>query len=176
MSTSRILKVGESYTFSKIFELPFDIKDILSDLGYDYARQSLSLPQYTGALERLPLLLEQIQDGIRYVNSTSEQAKREFLVAPAVRELCRQTQTEVRVDYPVAVSEWLRGSFDYYFENLLIIEAKRDNLNNGFTQLAAELIALGQWTTSDTPLFYGAVTTGVDWLSGTFDRTPRLIT
>ena len=64
---------------------------------------------------------------------------------------------------------------DYYFSDLLVIEAKRDNLDNGFTQLAVELIALDQWTNSDTPILYGAVTTGNDWRFGEFHRQQRQI-
>ena len=56
-----------------------------------------------------------------------------------------------------------------------MIEAKRDNLDNGFTQLAAELIALDQWADSDSPIFYGAVTTGRDWQFGLFERQTRRI-
>jgi len=71
----------------------------------------------------------------------------------------------------------LKGTFDYYFRasNLLVIEAKRENLNNGFTQLAVELIALDQWTDAANPLLYGAVTTGEDWKFGIFYRQERQI-
>ena len=81
------------------------------------------------------------------------------------------------MEYPVAVSSWLKGTFDYYFQanNLVIIEAKRENLDNGFTQLAAQLIALDQWTDKETPMLYGAVTTGQDWRFGIFSRQDRQI-
>lgn len=173
----RVLNPDETYTFSKYFELPFDITDILADLDCRADRAPLTLPHYTGNLDRLPDLHEQIQDGIKYVGITSEQARREFLIAPIIRHVCRQTQQRVRVEYPVAVSSWLRGTFDYYFQanNLLIIEAKRENLDNGFTQLAAELIALDQWAETENPIFYGAVTTGESWRFGIFHRKDRQI-
>jgi len=173
----RILNPNETYTFSKYFELPFDIEDILADLDCRVDRASLTLPRYSEALDRLAALHEQIQDGIRYVGITSEQARREFLIAPVVREVCRTTQQRVRVEYPVVVNNWLKGTFDYYFQanNLLVIEAKRENLDNGFTQLAAELIALDQWTDKETSLLYGAVTTGQDWRFGVFYRQERKI-
>nr|MDZ8163459.1 hypothetical protein [Nostoc sp. CmiSLP01]MDZ8287103.1 hypothetical protein [Nostoc sp. ChiSLP01] len=47
---------------------------------------------------------------------------------------------------------------------MLVIEAKQSDLGRGFTQLAVELIALDQWTRSETPILYGVVTTGEDWL------------
>jgi hypothetical protein len=45
----------------------------------------------------------------------------------------------------------------------------------GFTQLAVELIALDQWTKADTPVFYGAVTTGEDWRFAIYKRQEKQI-
>lgn len=135
----------------------------------------LSLPVSNIALD-LTDLHEQITDGIQYVGITSEQARQEFLVAPIIRTVCRQTKQMVKVEYPITVSNWLKGTLDYYFRDLLVIEAKRDNLENGFTQLASELIALDRWTTSEQPILYGAVTTGNDWRFGQFSRVERCIT
>ena len=173
----KVLNPNETYTFSKYFELTFDIEDILADLDCKVDRTFLTLPCSTKTLANLTDLHEQIQDGIRYVGITSEQARREFLIAPIIREVCRTTQQRVRVEYPVAVNNWLKGTFDYYFQvnNLLVIEAKRENLDNGFTQLAVELIALDQWTDKETTLLYGAVTTGQDWRFGIFYRQERQI-
>jgi hypothetical protein len=175
MNNPRILKLDESYTFSKYFELAYDIEDILADLGCQFDRKNLVLPSIDLGLD-LQELQEQLSDGIQYVSITSEQARREFLIAPVIRKICRQTQQRVRVEYPITVSNWLKGTLDYYFRDLLVIEAKRDNLENGFTQLAAELIALDQWIDSDRPILYGAVTTGNDWRFGMFDRSSRQIT
>jgi hypothetical protein len=175
MNNPRILKLDESYTFSKYFELAYDIEDILADLGCQFDRKNLVLPSSDLGLD-LQELQEQLSDGIQYVSITSEQARREFLIAPVIRKICRQTQQRVRVEYPITVSNWLKGTLDYYFRDLLVIEAKRDNLENGFTQLAAELIALDQWIDSDRPILYGAVTTGNDWRFGMFDRSSRQIT
>lgn len=173
----KVLNPNEAYTFSRYFELPFDIEDILADLGCKIERELLVLPRSSEGFDRLFELQEQLQDGIRYVGITSEQARREFLIAPIIREVCRFTKQRVRVEYPVDVSNWLKGTFDYYFQanNLLVIEAKRENLDNGFTQLAAELIALDQWTEQETTRLYGAVTTGQDWRFGIFYRQERRI-
>jgi hypothetical protein len=175
MNKLRILKADESYTFAKYFEMAYDIEDILADLDCRFDRRSLSLP-IADVTTDLTELHEQIADGIQYVGITSEQARREFLIAPIIRKVCRQTKQSVKVEYPITVSNWLKGTLDYYFRDLLVIEAKRDNLENGFTQLASELIALDQWTKSDQPILYGAVTTGNDWRFGQFDRADRLIT
>jgi len=175
MNAPRILKPDESYTFTKYFELAYDIEDILADLGCRFDRMNLSLPVSPMAIDLIELH-EQITDGIQYVSITSEQARREFLIAPIIRKICRQTKQMVKIEYPITVSNWLKGTLDYYFRDLLVIEAKRDNLENGFTQLASELIALDQWTTSEQPILYGAVTTGSDWRFGQFHRAQRRIT
>ena len=58
---------------------------------------------------------------------------------------------------------------------MLVVEAKQSDLGRGFTQLAVELIALDQWTQSQTPLLYGAVTTGEDWRFGIYHRQEKRI-
>jgi hypothetical protein len=100
------------------------------------------------------------------------------LIAPVISYVCRYTRQKVRVEYPLSINTWLRGTLDYYFQssNLLIIEAKRENLYAGFTQLGAELIALDQWTENEAPILYGAVTTGQIWQFGTFQRVTKHLT
>ncbi len=175
MNRPKVLHPDESYTFAKYFELAYDIEDILADLDCGFERALLTLPKIDREILDINNLHQQIIDGIKYVSITSEQARREFLIAPIIREICCQTQKRVRVEYPIRVNDWLKGTFDYYFQDLLVIEAKRDNLDSGFTQLAVELIALDQWTNSDTPILYGAVTTGNDWRFGEFHRQKRQI-
>jgi hypothetical protein len=175
MTSPKILNPNETYTFAKYAELPYERDDILADLGCTIESTRLSLDHSSAVLD-LTSLAQQIQDNFQYTTLSSEQARREFLIAPIVSYVCKQTQQKVRVEYPIAVSNWLRGSLDYYFQagsNLLIIEAKRENLYSGFTQLAAELLALDQWSDSKAPVLYGAVTTGQIWQFGQFQRSTR---
>lgn len=60
--------------------------------------------------------------------------------------------------------------------NVLVVEAKQADLTRGFTQLAAELIALDRWVESEDPILYGAVTTGDIWQFGSFHRQQRVVT
>src|SRR4028118_1491262 len=131
MNRPKILRAEESYTFAKYFELAYDIEDILADLDCSYERTLLTLPKIDQVVPELNELRQQILDGIQYVSITSEQARREFLIAPIIRQICRQTHKRVRVEYPINVNDWLKGTLDYYFSDLLVIEAKRDNLDNG---------------------------------------------
>jgi hypothetical protein len=57
-----------------------------------------------------------------------------------------------------------------------VVEAKQSDLTHGFVQLAAEMIALDQWTDLPMPILYGAVTTGESWVFGAFDRRARSVT
>ncbi|MDY6783774.1 MAG: hypothetical protein SW833_14740 [Cyanobacteriota bacterium] len=174
MNRPKILNPDENYTFKKYFELAYDIEDILADLDCKLDRAFLELPTASFPSD-LNELHQQLLDGMQYVNISSEQARREFLIAPIVRQICRQTKKRVRIEYPITVNNWLKGTLDYYFQDLLVIEAKRDNLDKGFTQLAVQLIALDLWTDSDCPILYGAVTTGNDWRFGEFHRQQRKV-
>ena len=178
MTRPNILQPGQTYTFSKYFELPYTPADILAELGCSFERTSLQLPKYSGELDYLNFLNRYLQRNILVVNSISETAKREALIAPILFEVCDQTKNQLNIEYPINVSEWLRGSFDYYvsaMNNLLVVEAKQSDLSKGFTQLAVELIALDQWTSSQTPLLYGAVTNGEDWRFGIFYRQDKRV-
>lgn len=70
-----------------------------------------------------------------------------------------KSDCQLRIEYPLAVSKWLKGSLDYLLsasQSLLIVEAKKDDITRGFTQMAVELIALSQ--VEEQPFQYGAVT------------------
>ncbi|WP_246163015.1 hypothetical protein [Brasilonema sennae] len=60
------------------------------------------------------------------------------------------------------MDQFLREELDYYIQSkhsVLVVEAKQADLTRGFTQLAAELIALDSWVESEDLILYGAVTT-----------------
>lgn len=175
MTRTPILKSGESYSFSKFFELAFDPEDILLELGYGLTR----LPMLFPSTPIDPVALQQrISQNLTFVDLTSETARREVMIAPILLELCRLTQAKLKIEYPIAVNDQLKGTLDYYMQSqqaLLVVEAKNADLSKGFTQLAVELIALDQWTTLEVPVLYGAVTTGDIWKFGRLDRQGRSI-
>lgn len=94
-------------------------------------------------------------------------------------DVLHYTQATLNVEYPVAVSNQLKGSLDYLPQNhqtFLIIEAKNEDLERGFVQLAIELIALDQWIESEQPILKGAISTGTIWQLGQFHRQTRTVT
>ena len=157
--------------------MPSTRKTILDELGCTLERSRLYLAPFAGELD-YSSLERRIEQSLTHVDLTSEAARREVLIAPVLLELCNYTHAKLKIEYPIAVSEQLRGTLDYYVQSkngLLVVEAKHADLSRGFTQLAVELIALDQWTTLETPTLYGAVTTGDIWKFGLFHRTQRQI-
>jgi hypothetical protein len=174
----KILKPGERYTFSQYFDMAYGVEDILADLGCTIDRASLALPQ--AKLETIQasykFLRQYLERNLQFVHPVTEISRREVLIAPTLMEVCAMVQGTLKIEYAVTVSDWLRGSLDYYIStpsNFLIIEAKQADLAKGFTQLAVELIALDQWVAVSAtvqPILYGAVTTGEIWRLGQYDH------
>ncbi|WGV27032.1 hypothetical protein [Halotia branconii] len=179
MSRPRIIQPGQSYTFSKYFELPFSPEDILAELGRTYERKQLQLPKVELVTETTQQLQRVIERNLRRVKLLSEDARKQAIIAPILLEVCEIAQTQLNIEYPINVSDQLKGNLDYYIDKgkgLLVIEAKQADLSRGFIQLAVELIALDQWINSDNLILYGAVTTGEDWRFVTYKRQEKQIT
>ena len=176
MGRAAILDPAESYTFSKYAELPFDTADILAEFDVGFSNSSLRLPQQL-PINSDPLRVD-LQDNLTLVDPTSEIARREALIFPVLKTVCKFIQAPLKIEYPVRVNNRLKGSFDYFIQAsqaLLVIEAKNADLARGFTQLAIELIALDQWIDSPKSILYGTVTTGDTWKFGLFHREHKQI-
>jgi hypothetical protein len=148
MAKLKILQEGQSYTFRSYFELPYGADDILAEFDYSLVKSRLSLPQTTQLLDRVPELKQRIEETLPFISLSNAIARRETLVSPVLLEVIRYCQCQMRIKYPLNVNPWLKGHFDYLLRstnqthNLLVVEAKNDDLTRGFTQLAVELIAL----------------------------------
>ena len=174
-----LLSPAQSYTFSKYFELRFESSELAEEFGYTLRRQEIQFSPFKGALPFIAELKRRIQDVLPHVALTSELAKREILIAPVITELIRFTQAELRIEYPLKISNYLQGSLDYLLrmdstQALIVIEAKRDDVESGFTQLLAELVAIDQWEKApQSTKLVGAVSTGNLWQFGILDRTTK---
>lgn len=176
---SKLLNPNQPYTFSKIFELKIEPDDLVTEFGYTLERIRLNLPQYSGELDRLEELRSRIEEVLPYVSLASETSRREVLISQVVLDLVHYTKAQLRIEYPLKVTEQLQGYLDYLLRSqneLLVIEAKREDLDYGFTQLVAEIIALDQWDrTTDQSILIGAVTTGKIWQFGRLNRATKHI-
>jgi hypothetical protein len=178
-----LLDAEQSYTFSRYFEMNLEAGELAAEFGYNLVRKNLQLPQFAGVLDRIQELSDRLEEVLPYVPLTSELARREIIIARVMSEVIHYTQAELRIEYPIKVSNWLQGSLDYLLRRkqpstqFVVIEAKYEDLTRGFTQLVAELAAIDQW--DNTPSLevqshlIGAVTTGTSWQFGRLDRATQ---
>lgn len=174
-----ILKAGKQYTFSDYFDLNYSTRDILEALGYGYRLEALDLPRRDRTFSHLSQLRDTYTRKLPLISLTSEAAKREFYISPLLLALLEYIQSEIDVDYPVDAGENLSGTMDYWLNfagNVVIIKAKKGDLERGFNQLAAELVALDRFLSPEQPYLYGAVTLGDVWRFGRLDRQQKTLT
>jgi hypothetical protein len=154
-------------------------QDLVKEFGYTFSRKRLNLSQYQGDLDYLDLLKQRLNEVLPYFDLANETSRREVLISPIILDLVHYTKSQVRIEYQIKVNEQLQGYFDYLLENkqeLLVIEAKKGDLDYGFTQLSAELIALDLWQENDKQTeIIGAVTTGQVWQFGRLNRSNQHI-
>jgi hypothetical protein len=172
-----ILKKGASYTFSDYFKLNYSTEDIVAELGYQYAHAKLALP-HGKVGHSLAQLQTMFYKKLPHVSLTSETAKREVMVAPVLLELLDEMDVRIEIEYPVYVNEYLQGDLDYWVRaphGFVVVEAKKADLEKGFTQLAVELIAMDQYLETPATSVYGAVTIGDLWRFGQLTRPDKRI-
>jgi hypothetical protein len=176
MTKQKILQEGREYTFRSYFELPYETDQILAEFDYSLIVGNLSLPHTSRELGDIASLKQRITETLPFVSLSSETARRESLVSPVLLDLVRYCQCQLRFEYTLNVNNWLKGNLDYLVKSdreLLVIEAKNDDMTRGFTQLAVQLIAMSQ--VEDQNIFYGAVTMGEVWRFGKLDRNQQTI-
>jgi len=175
----KLLNPNQSYTFNQIFDLRIPPDELTNDLGYNFVRTRLNLPQYPGELDNLEKLRSHIEVVLPYVSLANETSRRVVLTSQVVLQLVGYTKAQLRIEYFIKVNEQLQGYLDYLLRSpteLLVIEAKREDLDYGFTQLVAEMIALDKWErTPEQSILLGAVTTGTIWQFGCLHRETKEI-
>ncbi len=171
------LDLNRAYTFSNFFELKIEAKDLAQEFGYTLERKWLQLPQFQGELDRIQETQSRITEILPYVSLGNETARREFMISPIMHDLIHYAKIEIRIEYKLKVTEQLQGVFDYLLQSpnyVIVVEAKKEDLDFGMTQLVAELIALDHWL-DDFPqtTILGAVTTGRVWQFAKLDRPTK---
>ena len=178
MSKPKIINENSNYSFRSYFELSNDTDEILAEFDYAFTRKRLQLPKTNREIPGLVELRTSLEETIPYVTLSSEAAKREILIAPVLSRVAVICKRILRIEYLLKVNNLLQGNLDYFIQSqrsLVVIEAKRDDLTRGFTQLAVELIALS--ILEETPdILYGVVTMGDVWVFGILERVSRTIT
>jgi hypothetical protein len=108
----------------------------------------------------------------------SEKARSELLIAPILLEVSRHLSHKVSLfsgeDFTVDASRGLNGSCDFLISRsaqqleieapvIIIVEAKKVDLNSGLGQCLAEMVAAQEFNRSQPSIVYGCVTTGTGW-------------
>jgi hypothetical protein len=174
--TYQFLEEKASYTFADYFNMGLHTEDVLKHFGFTFEIRDLVLPSVQVSTEGTTRLQEKLLRHLPSIDLSSEISRREFLIAPVLFELFDLVQVKIRSEYMIRYNDQLKGTLDYLLQAqyaLLIIEAKRDDLVRGFTQLATELIAFDGCSERTEPFLYGAISTGEIWRFGVLDRTTR---
>ena len=111
----------------------------------------------------------------------TEKAKSELIIAPALLEVKRLLNRQISVfsgtDFTVDTAAGLNGVCDFLISRspeqfeieapaVMLVEAKRDNINSGLGQCITEMVAAQRFNeinNNSIPIIYGSVTTGTAW-------------
>lgn len=166
--------------FHQYFAFTADTETVLDALGYTFTRDTLNLPrrpEIVGAWA--DHLRVQVPRVLRRIAMNAEITRREFLIAPLLLEVSFAVDATLHSEYSVDVSPRLHGSLDYLLQKdatLVVVEAKQADMARGFTQLAAEMIAVDTFAPEAMSVLHGAVSVGDTWRFGTLDRARKHIT
>ena len=161
-----------------------------SDFTLKKVRQDLAIAIHEGGrffpdvppVKLDDLLLQELEEGLPLVLARgSEKARSEWIISPvltAVRRLLdRQISLFSGEDFTVDPSIGLNGICDFLISKslsqleiqapvVIIIEAKKENLNGGLGQCIAEMVAAQKFNAANNvniPIIFGSVTSGTTW-------------
>jgi hypothetical protein len=161
-----------------------------SDFTLKKVRQDLAIAIHEGGrffpdvppVKPDDLLLQELEEGLPLVLARgSEKARSEWIISPvltAVRRLLdRQISLFSGEDFTVDPSIGLNGICDFLISKslsqleiqapvVIIIEAKKENLNGGLGQCIAEMVAAQKFNAANNvniPIIFGSVTSGTTW-------------
>lgn len=175
-----IFKEERKYTFSDYFYFTNPAEEIAEAFGYSFTTKILDLPFAVDIDDNAVLALqERFYEVLPKITLDSEMAKRDFMIAPVLWEVIRYAKAKINVEYPLDVDSRLSGSLDYLIranQEMIVIEAKKGDIDKGFNQLMAEMIALDKYEGEGAPgSLYGAVSIGELWRFGVLERKNKAI-
>ena len=129
-----------------------------------------------------PILAGLLEDTVPWAIAVgTEKAKSEVIIAPALLEVKRLLNHQISVfsgtDFTVDIAAGLNGVCDFLISRcpeqfeieapaVVLVEAKRDNINSGLGQCIAEMVAAQRFNEANNnpiPTIYGSVTSGTAW-------------
>lgn len=170
-------KEGKKYTFSDYFD--FNNPPIANEFGYQFETQRLDFtPAKALNVSEIKKLQDVFYENLPKITLNSEMAKRDFMIAPLLWEIIRHVKAKINVEYPIEIDDKLGGLLDYLIcseQEIIVIEAKKGDVEKGFNQLIAELIAMDKYQSDNESLefLYGAVSIGELWRFGILNRQAK---
>ena len=159
----------------------FTLSSVKKKFQLNFVEKSNLFEDYS-ELQPSPLLQEILQDNLPLaLASNTEKSRSEMIIAPILIDLRKQFNKHIAVfsgiNFTVDSSQGLNGICDFlisYSDELLLVtapiiilvEAKKEDLNGGLGQCIAEMIAAQRFNEQEENQIseiYGTVTSGTVW-------------
>ncbi|MGB8702529.1 MAG: hypothetical protein WCD18_24195 [Thermosynechococcaceae cyanobacterium] len=149
-------------------------------------RDQVDMFPATSEVEISPFLKETLQENIPIaLASNTEKSRSEMIISPILIELRKQLNHKISlfsgIDFTVDSDKGLNGNCDYIISRstellllkapiVMLVEAKKENLNAGLGQCIAEMLAARIYNEREqtpsingTESIFGVVTSGTNW-------------
>ncbi len=166
----------DTHSFSDFYNNLYGYEQWLAELGYTLRSTHLRLHQVEPQVdvEQIATTISQLR---LVVPTLNEAARRVVYIDPILTTLSTALQSTLYIEYPVSTNA-LQGTVDYLIRkasNVVVVEAKGADIERGFAQLTAELIAVTEVFSSDQRAVHGAITTGDLWYFARLQRNEHII-
>lgn len=159
----------------------FTLRKVKQSFGLTAVEGGRFLPEVE-PIAPSPILAGLLEDTVPWAIAVgTEKAKSELIIAPALLEVKRLLNHQISVfsgtDFTVDIAAGLNGVCDFLISRspeqfeieapaVVVVEAKRDNINSGLGQCIAEMVAAQRFNEANNnpiPTIYGSVTSGTAW-------------
>lgn len=159
----------------------FTLRKVKQSFGLTAVEGDRFLPEVE-PIAPSPILAGLLEDTVPWAIAVgTEKAKSELIIAPALLEVKRLLNHQISVfsgtDFTVDIAAGLNGVCDFLISRspeqfeieapaVVLVEAKRDNINSGLGQCIAEMVAAQRFNEANNnpiPTIYGSVTSGTAW-------------
>lgn len=159
----------------------FTLRKVKQSFGLTAVEGGRFLPEVE-PIAPSPILAGLLADTVPWAIAVgTEKAKSELIIAPALLEVKRLLNRQISVfsgtDFTVDIAAGLNGVCDFLISRspeqfeieapaIVLVEAKRDNINSGLGQCIAEMVAAQRFNEINNnaiPTIYGSVTSGTAW-------------
>jgi hypothetical protein len=159
----------------------FTLRKVKQSLGLTAVEGGRFLPEVE-PIAPSPILAGLLEDTVPWAIAVgTEKAKSELIIAPLLWEVKRLMNRQISVfsgtDFTVDIVAGLNGVCDFLISRspeqfeieapaVVLVEAKRDNINSGLGQCIAEMVAAQRFNEANNnpiPTIYGSVTSGTAW-------------